>query len=102
MLNQIFILNPSDINKFKFFEELGCHKERLVYVLVKAKKIRFSYFKYEIQIEIIKPLFILLLFQKYDPVGLFYEKRYLGSHSLVSHLRPLRLQSYILTVMVVR
>lgn len=50
MLNQICILNPPDGEKFKFFEELGCHKDRLTYVLVKAKTIVFSYFKYGIQI----------------------------------------------------
>lgn len=32
------ILNPSDGDKAKFFEELGCHKKRLAYVLVRAKK----------------------------------------------------------------
>lgn len=31
-------LNPPDADKFEFSEEIGCHKERLVCVLVKVIK----------------------------------------------------------------
>lgn len=78
MLNQICILNPPDGDQFKFFEELGCHKEILAYVLVQAKKLMFSYFTYGIQIEILKPLLLLLLFQECNPVGFFMKKQILG------------------------
>lgn len=38
MLNKIVILNLPDADKFKVSEEIGCHKERLVCILVEVIK----------------------------------------------------------------